>query len=833
MSKNDCQPKLGNDNFRDRNAHRNMSGVPSDSQPLIGGDEGDGEDGNRFNERTGKREKKSGFGVMILSWLMYVGLSMVITIGTIVFLYQILPIMILGGANTTTNIHPNRTFSTNCSFSDAKRECRPCPPPQNNSCPPQLSCPECPQLSCPPLVPCVQCPVCILPTPPPPPKPCPPIICPLPPSPPTPSSTNETGPDVFHIVLPNKLMCDPPLPEWVRSKPEAARWAVQRFRRHIQAFARSNVIIMAESNRGFHDMAMNWMRTLRNLDISNFIIVCLDGGEWDLMQKTGIPNAFYDPNMALLVPGMDANSLSPDAQRFRAPAYNQIVHFKHILLQLVLQFGYNVFLSDIDIVFYRNPFPVLNHMPVCDFYAATESEPPSAGEWAQWKFPGAGFKYVLNTGLIYLRPTRATLRMMNVLSGKYGESNMGRADNLDDQAHFNHWFDSLPMERSMSATNCATYIIPANNETSSLLPLPLNFYVLHPHLFMSGAHKREPSVQPVTLHANYLPDFATKRGRLVAEGVWDTCVPLPQSLQSLESVEETKPSSSSANKRRPPPVSPPPSKYPIGTDLEPSPLVYADVNCSRMEDQIQTHTIPQIPVFVMWYYGFENRRERLSQDLEAAGFKDIRWYDHERVDSEIYDMASNEKYYTQNQARFDAIVGLTAGCGPCKQDGRLAMKKILVSIKHGLAYQHMIRESIPLALILEDDAIILNVTTFRADLFRYHCSASANAVADKQLYTALFIGNSFGNEGHFRVDQKPGVLTYRRDESRTADAYLMTLSGAKKTDAVLFPIVFGIDWQLNWVFRRNNCTSYWGWPALIRHGTEHRDYPTSDLHNPT
>jgi hypothetical protein len=339
--------------------------------------------------------------------------------------------------------------------------------------------------------------------------------------------------------------CDVPLPQWLYNASSEAQSAALKLRRHVSAFARDNTIMLAETNSGFHEMTLNWVRSLRRINLQNYVLICLDGAAYTrLHAEAGIANAFFDSRLALLVPGLvtdptHTDVLSPTAQSFRAPQYNQIVHFKHILLQLLLEFGFNVFLSDVDVVWHREPWSVLGAMPACDFYAQTDSQDVEAWKEYRFPYPPEARNYYLDTGLMFFRPTPATLQMMNVMAHRFRATR----DGFDDQFHFNAWFDALPIVQWQNQTACAISLFTppsdsaaaasaaasASAATSPPAPAtasgtPLSFYILHPYLFMDGKHPRNPAVPPVAFHANFHANFASKQQRLAREGMWETCL---------------------------------------------------------------------------------------------------------------------------------------------------------------------------------------------------------------------------------------------------------------------------------------------------------------------
>ena len=188
-----------------------------------------------------------------------------------------------------------------------------------------------------------------------------------------------------------------------------------------QTADQNNNILVAYTNSGFHEMTRNFLYSLENTipPITNILLFPLDCEEFVRSQNLRISSFFTrveHNKTALPFAG------PPGKYGFH---YYEVVQYKWKILEMVLQAGYNVLLTDVDIFWLRNPFYLLETMPQCDFtfYCGKIAPPKNLSKCLH-----------VNTGLMYFRSNERSLELIKQIKfPRY----------RDDQTVFNKLLDKL------------------------------------------------------------------------------------------------------------------------------------------------------------------------------------------------------------------------------------------------------------------------------------------------------------------------------------------------------------------------------------------------------
>lgn len=224
-----------------------------------------------------------------------------------------------------------------------------------------------------------------------------------------------------------------------------------------------NAIMIAEVNAGYQPMLKNWLIHVKKAGIKNYLLVALDPDEFRELQETGEPVVSSD-------------TLIKDASRkFGQPGYNEIVKNKWAFVDTVLNTGVNVLLTDIDVIWFQNPFDYMASQNTgCSMLLTTSTND------ANLNTPNRVRKFLdLNTGIVYFRANHETKRMLAAIR-EY--SSTERFSGLDDQALFFRFLQTVLYEprRDMSPDHCNANASPPNPDqdgmTLSWQKLPLELF---------------------------------------------------------------------------------------------------------------------------------------------------------------------------------------------------------------------------------------------------------------------------------------------------------------------------------------------------------------------
>lgn len=254
----------------------------------------------------------------------------------------------------------------------------------------------------------------------------------------------------------------------------------------LRAVAKNNEILVAVSNINYAwpgGMLSCWIENVRRAGVTNAMVVALDEGTKTNVEAVGFP--VY--RMELEIPDSQKNVGSNHA--VSALKFRILTHF--------VRLGYAVFLSDVDIVTLQNPFHHL--VRDSDVESMTDgwdqgtaygyndvADDPSMG-WARYAHSMRVF--VFNSGLFYIRPTNASMDLLNLVIHRV------ETENGWDQALFNEciFFPSRPGYKDPSVTRRVLDYTKF-----------MNSKFLFKHLRHDAG--RFASVKPVMVHVNYHPD---------------------------------------------------------------------------------------------------------------------------------------------------------------------------------------------------------------------------------------------------------------------------------------------------------------------------------------
>ena len=210
-----------------------------------------------------------------------------------------------------------------------------------------------------------------------------------------------------------------------------------------------------------------------------------------------------------------------------------------------------------------------------------------------------------------------------------------------------------------------------------------------------------------------------------------------------------------------------------------------------------------IPIYVNHYKPLIDRKKYLEQALKTA--VNVEWVTEPEA-SQITEKMENDWYL------------------PCEETWRLKCKDyykvppfrklkktdISCSLGHVVAWQEFIDTNKPIALFLEDDAILCD------EFYDVLCNTCSSLPADLDV---LFIGGGFSHEiaktksavGNFHLKDNPST--------NCLCSYLMTRSAAERILKVIKPFTLPIDFEANYLFDELKFNVYHHVPYFVKEGT--------------
>ena len=109
-------------------------------------------------------------------------------------------------------------------------------------------------------------------------------------------------------------------------------------------------IIISIANHGFLDMLKNWIKSLERLGIENYVVFALDKELFDELTALNIN----------VLPFASDVPLSSGFSNWRTREFTEIVFCKILIVQKLLKMGFNVLLSDGDIIWLDDPMKYMS-----------------------------------------------------------------------------------------------------------------------------------------------------------------------------------------------------------------------------------------------------------------------------------------------------------------------------------------------------------------------------------------------------------------------------------------------------------------------------------------
>lgn len=254
----------------------------------------------------------------------------------------------------------------------------------------------------------------------------------------------------------------------------------------LKKVAINNEVLVSVSNANYAwpgGMLQVWAENARRSGVKNMMVVALDDDTKKNAEGYGLPAFRMDVKI-------------PDSQK-DVGSNHAVSALKFRILTNFMKLGYSVFLSDVDIIFLQNPFDHLHRDSDVEgmsdgwdngtAYGYNDVADDASMGWARYAHSMRIF--VFNSGLFYLRPTPASMDLLDKLIYRV------ETENGWDQALFNEciFFPSSPSNKDPAVTRrVLDYMLFMNSK------------VLFKHLRHDQG--RFQSHKPVSVHVNYHPD---------------------------------------------------------------------------------------------------------------------------------------------------------------------------------------------------------------------------------------------------------------------------------------------------------------------------------------
>uniref|UniRef100_A0A0D9X0Y8 Glycosyltransferase n=1 Tax=Leersia perrieri TaxID=77586 RepID=A0A0D9X0Y8_9ORYZ len=257
-----------------------------------------------------------------------------------------------------------------------------------------------------------------------------------------------------------------------------------RLAKILQQVAIKKELIVALANSNVREMLEMWFTNIKRVGITNYLVVALDDSTETFCKSKDVPFYRRDPDEGIDNIGKAGGNHAVSGLKFR-------------ILREFLQLGYSVLLSDIDIIFFQNPFDHLYRDADVESMSDGHDNRTAYGFNDVFDEPSMGWAryahtmriWVYNSGFFFIRPTIPSIELLDRVAGR-----LSREAKSWDQAVFNEelFFPSHPGYEGLHISKRTMDIY-----------LFMNSKVLFKTVRKDAQLRK---LKPVIVHLNYHPD---------------------------------------------------------------------------------------------------------------------------------------------------------------------------------------------------------------------------------------------------------------------------------------------------------------------------------------
>lgn len=257
----------------------------------------------------------------------------------------------------------------------------------------------------------------------------------------------------------------------------------------------NNSVVLSVVGYNYKDMLMSWVCRLRHLHVQNFVVCALDHEVYEFCILQGLP-VFKD--------SLAPRNITFNDCHFGTECFQRVTKVKSRIALQILNLGYNVLLSDVDVYWFRNPLPMLSSFGPSVLVAQSDEYV----ETGPINLPRR-----LNSGFYFAHSDTSTISAMAKVVKHASTSN------LSEQPSF---YDTLCGEGGIYRVGVNRCLEPETN---------LTVHFLDRDLFPNGAYRglwerkdvKEACLKNgcLILHNNWINGRRKKLERQVSSGLWD------------------------------------------------------------------------------------------------------------------------------------------------------------------------------------------------------------------------------------------------------------------------------------------------------------------------
>lgn len=282
----------------------------------------------------------------------------------------------------------------------------------------------------------------------------------------------------------------------------------------VQRVSRDGAVIVTWANSHYYDFALNWLRHLDAVGVTNYLIGAMDEDMYEKLRKIGVPCWL-----------MGSKAIDKDAVKkdfgWGSKNFHKMGRDKIRLIHDFTKTGTDVLISDIDVSWLRDPIPFFRRYPKADILVSSDnlrnSTHSNAGLVAK-QVDGEGLEAhpcagTANIGMMWFRSTPGSQAIT-----EEWVTNLEADDKIWDQAEFNKLMHLGGC--GGGAADESNGIGKAYNGKINMGTLPVALFN-NGHTFFTQRLHEALDVNPYAMHATFQYEGTPgKRNRMREANQW-------------------------------------------------------------------------------------------------------------------------------------------------------------------------------------------------------------------------------------------------------------------------------------------------------------------------
>ncbi|KIZ02110.1 hypothetical protein MNEG_5845 [Monoraphidium neglectum] len=264
----------------------------------------------------------------------------------------------------------------------------------------------------------------------------------------------------------------------------------------VQSLAEDGYLVVTWANHHYTDFALTWVYHVQQVGIKGYMVGAMDEAILITLAKRKIPTF----SMAAGLTTGDFGWGSKTFAKMGRKKINLIAQF--------LELGVNVVISDVDVLWLRNPLPFFQRFPGADILTSTDHLSSTVGAAEELeRYPEAGSAFNIGIMLFRQRSAKFVEQWIEVIEAD---------DTIWDQNAFN----DLIRAGQVIQEDDPHHYFRGDNNSLTVGVLPVAFFCSG-HVYFTQAMYRTLGIKPYAVHATFqFSGTPGKRHRFREAGLW-------------------------------------------------------------------------------------------------------------------------------------------------------------------------------------------------------------------------------------------------------------------------------------------------------------------------